>query len=368
MKVIVTSVQMIKFDKSRPYNSLPVLPPKTDVETKKILLKTIKASRALGKLNGALSNLPNPNLFLDTIQIKEAKASSAIENIITTNDELFESMIADKKSFNPAAKEILSYKSALFKGLNEIDRRPFITTNLCIKLVQEIKQNISSIRKTSGTTLLNGKGQKVYTPPSGENIIRKKMSNLEKFINENDKIDPLIKMAILHYQFEAIHPFLDGNGRTGRILLLLYLKLEGLLDIPAIYLSEYIIENKTKYYKYLREVTEKSKWENYILYMLDMVEVTSLRVIDKLDQIIVLMDEIEAIIKKVKPKLFSKELLEIIFKLPYTKRKNLIEAKLGTPKTVGNYLIELEKLGVLRSKKVGKEKLYINHKLMETLK
>jgi len=358
---------MSKFDKSRPYNNLPALPPKIDVETKRILLKTIKASRALGKLNGALSNLPNPNLFLDTIQIKEAKASSAIENIITTNDELFESMVADKKSYNPAAKEILSYKSALFKGLKEIEKRPFISTNLCVKIVQEIKQNTSSIRVTPGTALLNGKGQKVYTPPSGESVIRKKMANLEKFINENEKIDPLIKMAILHYQFEAIHPFSDGNGRTGRILLLLYLKLEGLLDIPAIYLSEYIIDNKANYYKFLRQVTEKGKWENYIVYMLDMVEVTSLKVIDKLDQILLLMNQVEKRIKSKNPKLFSKELLEIIFRLPYTKRKNLIEAKLGTPKTVGNYLIELEKLGILKSKKVGKEKLYVNYKLMESL-
>lgn len=358
---------MAKFDRTKPYNSLPSLPPKQEVETKKVLLKTIKASRALGKLNGALSNLPNPNLFIDTIQIKEAKASSEIENIITTNDELFETLVAEKRNSNSAAKEILSYKSALFLGLEEIKKRPFISTNLCVKLVQEIKHNKSSIRVTQGTALLNGKGQTVYTPPAGENTIRKKLANLEKFTNENDKIDPLIKMAIMHYQFEAIHPFADGNGRTGRIMLLLYLKLEKLLEIPAIYLSEYIIENKSNYYKYLREVTEKSNWENYILYMLDMIEVTSQKVISKLETIVKLMDEIENLIKAEKPKIFNKELLEIIFKLPYTKRKNLIEAKLGTPKTVGNYLIELEKIGILKSKKVGKEKLYINHKLMDVL-
>lgn len=358
---------MTNFDRTKPYNSLPSLPPKEDVESKKVLIKTIKASRALGKLNGALSNLPNPNLFIDTIQIKEAKASSEIENIITTNDELFETLIAEKKNRNSAAKEILSYKSALYLGLKEIEKRPFISTNLCIKLVQEIKQNKSSIRTTPGTTLLNGRGQTIYTPPTGEATIRKKLANLEKFTNENDKIDPLIKMAIIHYQFEAIHPFADGNGRTGRILLLLYLKLENLLEIPAIYLSEYIIDNKTNYYKYLREVTEKSKWENYILYMLDMVEVTSHKVITKLETIMSLMDEIEQTIKARNPKLYSKELLEIIFELPYTKRKKLIEAKLGTPKTVGNYLMSLEKIGILHSRKVGKEKLYINHNLMKVL-
>ena len=358
---------MSEFDRTKPYNSLPSLPPKADIETKKILLKTIKASRALGKLNGALRNLPNPNLFLDTIQIKESKASSEIENIITTNDELFEALAAQKKTINPATKEILSYKSALFLGLNEIEEKPFITTNLCIRLVQEIKQNSASIRTIPGTTLLNSKGQKVYTPPSGENTIRRKMANLEKFINDYDKIDPLIKMAILHYQFEAIHPFLDGNGRTGRILLLLYLKLEKLLDIPAIYLSEYIIDHKANYYKYLKQVTEENKWENYIIYMLDMVENMSLKVINKLDQIMAIMEKIETKIKTTNPKIYSKELLEIIFKLPYTKRKNLIDANLGTAKTVGNYLLELEKMDILKSKKVGKEKLYINFRLMNAL-
>jgi len=366
-RVIVTYVDMKDFDKQKPYNSLPLLPPKEDVETKKILQKTIKASRALGQLNGALSNLPNPNIFIDTLQLKEAKASSEIENIITTNDELFETLAAERNNTNSAAKEILSYKSALFIGLKEISKRPFITTNLSIKLVQEIKQNTSSIRVTPGTALKNGRGQIVYTPPSGENVIRKKMSNLEKFVNQNEKIDPLIKVAIMHYQFEAIHPFADGNGRAGRILLLLYLKLEGLLDIPAIYMSEYIIDNKPKYYRYLREVTEKSNWENYIMYMLDMIEVTSINVVKKLESILQLMTEIEMKIKKHKPKLYNKELLEIIFKLPYTKRKNLIDAKLGTSKTVGNYLNQLEEIGVLKSKKVGKEKLYINFELMRVL-
>ncbi len=358
---------MTKFDRTKPYNSLPTLPPKDDVESKKVLLKTIKASRALGKLNGALSNLPNPNLFIDTIQIKEAKASSGIENIITTNDELFETLVAEKKNLNSAAKEILSYKSALYIGLKEIESRPFISTNLCIKLVQEIKQNKSSIRTTPGTALLDGEGQTVYTPPTGEDTIRRKLVNLEKFTNEYDRIDPLIKMAIMHYQFEAIHPFADGNGRTGRILLLLYLKLENLLEIPAIFLSQYIIDNKTNYYKYLREVTERSKWENYIIYMLDMLEVTSLKVIANLESIMSLMDEIEQIIKTRNPRLYSKELLEIIFELPYTKRRKLVEAQLGTPKTVGNYLMGLEKIGILNSRKVGKEKLYINHRLMKLL-
>lgn len=358
---------MKEFDKSKPYNDLPLLPPNKEIETKKVLIKTISASRALGKLNGALSNLPNPNLFLDTIHLKEAKASSEIENIITTNDELFKSLIAEKNHHNLAAKEIIGYKSALWQGLKDLEERPFITTNLCIKLVQIIKQNNSGIRVTPGTTLLNGKGEKIYTPPSGEDIIRNKLSNLEQFINDYDELDPLIKMAVMHYQFEAIHPFLDGNGRTGRILLLLYLKMENLLEIPGIYLSEYIIKNKSDYYRSLRLVTEKGEWEHYILYMLDMVEKTSISVVHKLEEIVKLKEEVESHVKISNPTIYSRELIDLIFKLPYTKRKHLLDEKMGTPKTVGKYLSGLESLKVLKSTKVGKEKLYINERLMKIL-
>lgn len=220
---------MEKFDRRIPYNSLPFLPPKADIETKRILRKAISAGRALAQLNGTLLNLPNPTLFLDTIYLQEAKASSEVENIITTNDELYKSLVADRKIENSATKEVLSYKEALWLGLEELKTKPFITTNLCVKIVQCIKQNNASIRNTPGTTLSNIHGEIIYTPPSGEQVIREKLANLEKFINEDETIDPLIKMAILHYQFEAIHPFSDGNGRTGRILLLLYLQLSGLL-------------------------------------------------------------------------------------------------------------------------------------------
>ena len=358
---------MTRFNKEEPYNDLPLLPPDIELETKKVLLKTISASRALAQLNGALKNLPNSRLFLDSIHLLEAKASSEIENIITTNDDLYKSSVADKKFENPATKEVLNYKEALWIGLNKLDSRPFITTNLCIELVQCIKKNSSGIRKTPGTTLSNTRGEIIYTPPSGEDVIREKLANLERFINQDHSIDPLIKMAIIHYQFEAIHPFSDGNGRTGRILLLLYLKMANLLDIPAFLLSDYIIQNKTEYYVKLRGVTEKGDWENFIFYMLDMVETTAIKGLSRLNEIIDLMETTAEIIKAELPKVYSKELIEIIFKLPYTKRLFLIEAGLGTPKTVGNYLISLEEKGFLKSVKVGKEKLYLNHKLMEVL-
>jgi len=358
---------MPNFKKEIPFNDLPLLPPKVEIETKKVLLKTISASRALAQLNGAMVNLPNPRLFLDTIHLQEAKASSEIENIITTNDDLYKSIVAEKKFNNQATKEVLSYKEALWLGLERLESRPFITTNLCIEIVQCIKQNMAGIRVFEGTALANSKGEIIYTPPSGEQIIREKLANLEQFINQDTSLDPLIKMALMHYQFEAIHPFADGNGRTGRILLLLYLKMEGLLAIPAIYLSEYIINNKTDYYLKLRKVTENEDWEDYILYMLDMIELTSKNGLIRLEKVMALMERMAEEIKTELPKVYSKDLIELLFKLPYTKRQFLIDSGLGTLKTVGNYLIALEEKGFLRSVKVGKEKLYLNHQLMEIL-
>ena len=358
---------MRDFNRNEPYNNLPILPPKAVLETTKVLRKTIEASRALAQLNGMLISLPNPTLFLDTIHLQEAKASSEIENIITTNDDLYKAIVADKKFNNPATKEVISYKEALWHGLEAIDKKPFITTNLCVEIVQSIKKNTAGIRTTPGTSLINAQGETIYTPPFGEAVLRDKLANLEKFINEKDAIDPLIKMALMHYQFEAIHPFTDGNGRTGRILLLLYLKIEMLLDIPALYLSEYIIKNKTDYYTKLRDVTEKDAWEEWILYMLEMISFTANKGLKLLNQVNGLMQTFTEEVKATLPKVYSKDLIEILFKLPYTKRQYLIDAGLGTPKTVGNYLNELEEAGFLTSEKVGKEKLYLNFRLMEVL-
>lgn len=358
---------MKEFNKTKPYNGLPLLPPITILETTKVLRKTIDASRALAQLNGMLTNLPNPTLFLDTIHLQEAKASSEIENIITTNDDLYKSLVADKKFDNSATKEVISYKEALYNGLRDIEKRPFISTNLCIEIVQSIKKNTAGIRTTPGIALKNAQGQTIYTPPTGESIIREKLANLETFINSKSELDSLIKMALMHYQFEAIHPFSDGNGRTGRILLLLYLKLEKLLDTPAIYLSEFIIRNKSDYYTKLRLVTENNDWESWVLYMLEMVEYTANNGLKRLKDVTELMEVMSTEIKQSLPKVYTKELVEILFKLPYTKRKFLIEAQLGTPKTVGNYLMLLEEAGFLKSEKVGKEKLYLNHRLMNLL-
>lgn len=358
---------MNAFQKDQPYNKLPLLPPKANLETKNVLIKTISASRALAQLNGAISNLPNPKLFLDTIHLQEAKASSEVENIITSNDDLYQSVVADRKFENPATKEVIGYKEALWLGLKNLETKPFITTNLCIEIVQCIKQNTSGIRKTPGTKLASANGEVIYTPPSGEDIIREKLANLERFVNEDTGLDPLIKMALMHYQFEAIHPFIDGNGRTGRILLLLYLKIKKLLNTPAIFLSEYIIQNRSEYYKRLRMVTENDEWENWIIYMLEMIEFAANKGLFRLQEILKLMEDVSGEIKSSLPKVYSKDLIEIIFRLPYTKRQNLIDAGLGNLKTTGNYLNELEEKGFLKSVKIGKEKLYLNHQLMNIL-
>ncbi|MBB5644189.1 Fic family protein [Pedobacter cryoconitis] len=353
----------------KPFNDLPSLPPKAKIETVEILKKTILASRALSELKGAITNLPNPTLFIDTIYLQEAQASSAIENIITTQDELFKAFIADKKIENFATKEVIHYKDALWYGFQQLNKRQVLNTNLFISIMQIIKENQSGIRNTPGTKLTNPTtGQIIYTPPEGEDIIREKLKDLEDFIHSEDDIDPLIKLALIHYQFEAIHPFVDGNGRTGRIIILLYLKLTGLLDLPALYMSEYIITHKQDYYLSLKRVTEKGDWKSWILYMLDMVEDTATKGRKQIASIERLMRTMSERIQKELPKLYSKDLMEVLFKLPYTKRIFLEQAGLGNLKTAGSYLNELEKAGILKSEMVGKEKLYLNTELMQILK
>ena len=352
-----------------PYNNLPLLPPQAEIESTRILKKTITASRALSELKGAITNLPNPTLFIDTINLQEAQASSAIENIITTQDELFKASIAEKRNDNPATKEVMHYKDALWYGVEQIEKRPILTTNLFVALMQIIKENQSGIRNAPGTQLKNpATGKVVYTPPEGEQVIREKLKNMEDFIHAEDAIDPLVKMAIIHYQFEAIHPFFDGNGRTGRIILLLYLKMAELLSLPALDLSKYIIEHKDQYYTNLRKVTEDGNWEDWILYMLDMIEQTALKGRNQITSIENLMREMGKEIQQRLPKVYSKDLMEELFILPYTKRRQLEKAGLGNLKTVGNYLKELELEGFLKSEQVGKEKLYLNFRLLEILR
>lgn len=359
----------MKFNPLKPYNNLPDLPPKGDLETKAILKKVIAASRALSELKGAITNLPNPLLFIDTVNLQEAQASSAIENIITTQDALFQASVTEKKIEDAATKEVIHYKDALWFGVEKINKRPLLTTNLFIDIMRIIKENQSGIRNIPGTQLKNpATGKIIYTPPEGETVIREKLKSLEKFINTEGDMDPLIKLALIHYQFEAIHPFFDGNGRTGRIIILLYLKLCGLMELPGLYLSSYILQNKNEYYIHLRNVTEKNGWQSWILYMLDMIEKTSQSGRKRIEKIEKLMKKLGSEIQKELPKVYSKDLVEVLFRRPYTKRNFIEIAGIGNIKTAGTYLKNLEEKGFLKSVISGKEKLYLNHQLMKILK
>jgi len=358
------------FDKSFPYNKLPLLPPTYEIDTKDILKKAIRANKALAKLVGSGRQLPNQSMLINAISLQEAKMSSEIENIITTNDELYQALSADKSPSDPSIKEVLHYQDALWDGYQQVLKKGFINTNLFIRIYNIVKETNAGIRNTPGTKISNKKTNEIiYTPPEGETIIRDKLKDLEDFINNTeDDIDPLIKMAVMHYQFEAIHPFSDGNGRTGRILNILYLVTNELLEIPILYLSKYIIENKKAYYNGLRKVTEEGKWSEWILYILDAIEHTALFTQKKIDAIGKLMKETEDFLKENAGDIYTKELLYIIFRQPYSKRKFLEEAGLVKKKTAGTYLSRLEELGLLKSIIVGKEKLFINYKLFDILK
>jgi len=244
----------MSFNPLKPYNDLPLLPPKVEVETKVVLKKAISAGRTLAELKGLGDTIPNQSMLINTLVLQEARASSAIENIVTTNDALFKAFTAGSPQVDPATKEVLRYREALWEGFNALKKKPILTSNVFIKIVQIIKQNEQGIRKAAGTVVGNPRtGEVFFTPPKGESIIREKLKNLEEFIHAEDNIDPLIKLALIHYQFEAIHPFYDGNGRTGRIVNILFLVMKGLIELPVIYLSKYIIEHKSEYYRLLTE-------------------------------------------------------------------------------------------------------------------
>lgn len=355
-----------------PYNDLPLLPPTTDIETRKVLKKAIGANRALAELKGKALIIPNQEILINNITLQEARASSEIENVVTTNDSLFRALSSGTKTADPATKEVLNYREALWHGFDFVRGKGFLTTNLFIDIMQTIKKTGAGIRKPLPKTVLGDgtTGEIVYTPPEGEDVIRDKLKNLEFFLNDDNmsELDPIVKMAISHYQFEAIHPFGDGNGRTGRIINVLFLIGKGLLDLPILYLSSYIIANKSAYYLNLRNVTVKNDWESWVLYMLDAVEKTAFETIEKIQSIKDLMDLSIVKIKKELPGIYSKELVETLFEQPYCKVKSLVDKKIAERRTASLYLQRLEKIKILDGKKVGRENLYINSGLFELLK
>jgi Fic family protein len=363
------------FDPKIPFNDLPALPPTLDIDTRELLLNhVIKASRSLAELKGLCETMTEEallNLLFNTVVMQESRDSSAIENIVTTQDELYQAAL-NVESSNPATKEVLSYREALQSGIRMMrENQDLITTNVLISIVQKVKQNQSGIRVQPGTVLKNSiTGDVLYTPPCCEEEIRTKMASLEKFINisELSPLDPIIKLSLIHYQFESIHPFNDGNGRTGRILNMLYLIQQQLLPQPVLYLSAYIIDHKQDYYKLLNEVTMKENWSDWIMFMTTAVNETAQLTIKKIRGILELKKQVEPIVFKTLEKFGKrKELFELMFNMPYIKIDLLVKNGIAHRETASIYLKLLEKVGLLKPQKIGKSTYYINHRLMELL-
>jgi len=349
---------------------LEKLPLVEDIETKKILRKLASTHRALAELKGIVSRIPNENILINTLGLQEAKDSSAIENIITTQDDIYKATLSFNGFKSLDAKEVQNYISALKKGFSQIKKKGILTNNDIIRIQSELEKNNAGFRKVPGTALKNvSTGEIVYTPPQDYDTILDLMKNLEQFINDNSisDFDPLVKMGIIHYQFESIHPFYDGNGRTGRIINVLYLVMNDLLDLPILYLSRYIIQNKADYYKLLQEVRVTENWENWILYMLNAVEQISKETLILIGEITNLMAEYKTLLRN-NYKFYSHELLNNLFKHPYTKIE-FIEDDLGVSRiTASKYLNKLAKDGLLRKEKLGTGNYYINERLIKILK
>ena len=344
------------------------LPLTHQIETQKVLKKAISANRALANLNGVARIIPNSSILINSLVLQEAKDSSEIENIITTHDELYRANL-DMESVTNEAKEVQNYKEALLRGFSLVSDTKLLLKKHIIEIQEILEQNDAGIRKQAGTNLKNAQtGEVIYTPPQDYETIQELLTNLEIYINEPNDIDSLINMAIIHHQFESIHPFYDGNGRTGRIINILYLILKDLLDIPVLYLSRYIITHKADYYRLLQEVRTEDKWEEWILYILEAVEQTSLETIELINSISDLMIKIQDKISQELPKIYSKDLVEILFMHPYTKIDFLVDRLNITRKTASKYLNELENIGILENIQIKNSKFFINIELFNLLR
>ncbi len=351
---------------TQPYNDLPRLPPKQEIETKRVLKACVEARTALEGLKRAGELLPNQNLLINLIPILEAKDSSEIENIVTTTDKLFQYSSEDSNA-DPMTKEALRYRTALYEGYQELKDRP-LCVNTALKVCNTIKNSKMEIRKTPGTALKNqATGETIYTPPVGERNIIELLSNWEKFIHQEDDLDPLVKLAVTHYQFEAIYPFSDGNGRTGRVINLLFLIDKNLITLPILYLSRYIIKNKNSYYSLLLKVTKDGDWESWNLFILSAIENTSKWTLEKINAIRELMEHTSSHMKNEINDIYSYELLQCIFEKPYCRIQNLVSNGIAKRQTASNYLKKLCEINILHEIHSGKEKLFVNYNLINLM-
>ena len=357
-----------RFQPARPYNDLPRLPPTAEIETRAVLKACIEARAALAELKVAGELIPNPAILINTIPLLEARASSAIENIVTTADRLFRFAQDDERGHaDPATKEALRYWTALRRGHESLARRP-VSTTTAIEVCRALRNLDIDIRRVPGTALSSQTtGDLVYTPPVGESRLRDFLANWERFLHEQTTIDPLIRMAIGHYQFEAIHPFTDGNGRTGRILNLLFLVEQGLLAAPVLYLSGAIIRSKSDYYRLLLAVTTAEEWEPWLLFMLNAVTTTARWTTEKIRAIRELVETTAADVHRRASGVYSRELVELVFVQPYCRIGNVVDAGLAQRQTASEYLKALCAIGVLQERKAGREKLFINPRLLRLL-
>jgi Fic family protein len=368
MSINLININManIAWEPDQPYNNLPLLPPKVDLESKTVLKQCIAARAALAELKQAAELIPNQGMLIKTLPLLEARASSEIENIVTTTDKLFQHLHGEEHA-DPSTKEALRYSHSLLRGYSALRDHPLSTTT-AETVCSQIKGVEMTARKVPGTTLTNDlTGEVIYTPPVGEPLIRTLLANWERFLHEQIELDPLVRMAAAHYQFEAIHPFTDGNGRTGRVLNSLFLIQENLLTLPILYLSRYIIAHKTDYYRLLLKVTQEQAWEEWLIYLLKGVEETAVWTIAKIGAIRALSDHTREHVRLKVPKIYSHELVNLIFELPYCRIHDLSEAGIAKRQAASNYLKELVSIGVLTENPIGREKLFIHPKLMQLL-
>lgn len=354
--------------------SIPTLPLPYDLETKELLRQVNRANRKLAELKGVAQTIPNERILISTLTLQEAKDSSAVENIVTTQDDLYRAGIETEHSFiNAATKEVLFYREAINNGFQIVRNKGVLTLNTIIQVQQTLEHNSAGFRTAPGTQLKRSNdGAVVYTPPQNGDDIKQYMANLELFINDESvcQLDPLIKMAIIHHQFESIHPFYDGNGRTGRIINILYLVITGLLDLPILYLSRYITRNKGEYYRLIQAIRDKNtdnagEWEKWILFMLKGIEDTAENTIELVKNIGKMMDEYKRIIRPAFGNKYNHELLNNLFYQPYTKISHLVSNMQISRQTASKYLDKIAELGLVHKEKMGKENYYINTRLMD---
>jgi len=348
-----------------PYNDLPRLPPGVELETKVILKKCITARAAVAELKQAAGRIPNQGMLINTMPLLEAQASSEIENIVTTTDRLFQYR-PESEAADAATKEAQRYSQALLDGYQTLWQRP-LSTRTAEQVCSIIKGQEMTVRRVPGTALARHTGEVVYTPPVGEELLRNLLANWERFLHDARDLDPLIRMAVGHYQFEAIHPFTDGNGRTGRVLNSLFLIQEELLNLPILYLSRYIIQHKADYYRLLQSVTRDNVWEEWVLFILQGVAETASWTTQKIDAIRELSTHTIEYVRQQLPKLNSTDLVNVIFERPYCRIQNVVDANLAERRAASRHLKQLVEIGVLEEQSVGREKLFVHPKFLGLL-